>query len=429
MGVNITEAEVSFERRVEEPSRWVEIGETPNYPVMSVFTRPIRPNLTKLLKAGFKEDKSSYDILSIGQVIISQAEVSFESPNGVFGVWGAAQKYDQTKLDGAVVFSYDNFETIARSVAIDNIEYKAGSGIDPAVIKGEDDEKAGTGVRTNSVKIQPASGLPYKETDMPAGTFSERNVQMGRLVIKVRDVKGKPVVKDYVKYEATGDFYITDVAGKVTLDAPAGSLKFTGLRGAKTKTVDVEAFTEKEMIFQYAGIEGVVVDAFNTPIPGTVVDIQEVDGEDHFAIYTDGSGKYFFELLKPETTYKVTILNFWKEFPGMAEGALIIGNFNNAQGWNVPPGYPTEVTSAALVIKDEKGFPLYDILVTIYDEIYNWVAKTNLSGNVCIVVPKKKYRLLSDGGNRYVSIDKEVDLTEKYSETIILARKVAISIR
>lgn len=428
MGLTVDEALSSWSISTTTPTMYVEQGETPDYPVMSVYIRPIRPNLSKLLKAGFSADRSSYGILSIPALVVSEYLTAFDMPNGAFGVWGAAQKYDQSALEGSVVLSYDGFETISRIIPL-KIEYIAGAGIDPVVVQGDDDTKAGTGVRTYSARIQPVSGLPYVSTDLSSG-FSELNVQMGRVTINVLDANGDAVEGDTVKYEGTGELYVTDESGQIVLDAPPATLEFTGLRGSVTKSVSISAFASASITFQYGGIEGVIVDSNGRAVPGAIVDILESGNEDHFVVYTDEDGRYSICILKPNSTYIVTILNYWKSVQMLGEGTLITVNFNNALGWNVPAGYPPTPRSAFVIVKDEEGYPLYGVKVKLYDENLQFVVRTDLNGNAAIVVPATTWKLLIDGGKRFNSVEKDVDLSSApYSETVILKRKAAISIR
>jgi len=429
MAVSVSQADVAFDGLFTSITYDVERGETPEYPVMSVYDRPIRPKLSKLLKPGFNEDRSSYNITEISQVIVGQADLDFELPNGVFGIWGALQQYDKSGMSAYIAFSYDDFQTIS-GYAKGEVEYKASSGVPPEVPYGTDDPKAGT--RTAySYRIEPSQGYTMEGTvDVSLGRFQEVNLQYGRIRARVLNAYGEPIPGEKVQLVQTGDFFTTDSWGYVYLDLPEQTWDVSALRGDITKTVSVKKFELVDVEFQYAGVSGTATDVNGLPIPGTVITIEEVGGEEKITVLSDGFGNFEYPMLKPTKKYKITILNYWKEYQMLGEGYVANVLFKQAEGWDSPSGYPTTPQNATIIVVDEEGNPLYGIPVIIYDDVLKFSVKTNLSGNAVLVVPAMKWKLLIDGKDRYNSVEKEIDLsTVPYSEKVVLVRKVAISVR
>lgn len=388
--------------------------------------RPIRPNLGTLIQPGLYADYTEAQFSAIHDVITSGMDVSYELPPGAHGAWGAVQNYAGEALEGTIQWSFDNFTTVMKSYGITEIEYIIGSGVPAPVPLGVNDSQAGVGTRGQyDIKFIPSRGITYEENNLlglEGHGWDEVDQQYGKLKVTVYDCFGNPVYGDNVIIDTTGDVLITNAVGIAIYEVPAQTLDVTGLRGSKSKTAIIDALAQTDLTFSYTGFVVMVLDGYNFPVIGTVVNVEEVDGGDEvYNVAVDSDGVANFPWLKLSTNYKITVLHYYRTEASGDEGIPMYFTFSEATlpDWTPPGGYPATIGYFIVYVKDAiTARAVENLRLQVTDGMLTWQFISHL-GRGAIIVPASNaapipmtVEIITGADRRYKGFKEEYTLTE-----------------
>ena len=369
--------------------------------ILSEANRPIRPNLDKLIQPGLTNDYTIVQFSLIHDITTRGMDVDYDLPVGAHGAWGALQRYDSSALQGNIQWSLDQFASVISSKPITEVEYIVGSGIPAAVPLGTNDPEAGgTGRDKYDIKVLPVIGKFYEVdglTGLEGYGWDQINRQYGRLKVIVNDVFGAAMSGQGVLIIQEDAYILTGSEGNVAYDIPAQTVDVTSLRGSLTKTAVIAALAQTVLEFSYAGLVITVLNGGNLPVIGTPILIQEADDGENTTQNTDMGGEAIFNNVKISKTYRITVLNYYRDQATGGEGLPIYLTFSpdTILDWNPPAGYPSTIGNVVFYVWDyHTKKPIDGLSIKAYDENLDWYIETG-SGVGAVVLPASNTSPLS----------------------------------
>lgn len=422
--IQTTNMDVDADFSATSPSSIAESGTSDTMSLFLDASRPIRPNLSTLIQSGLANDYTTAQFSQIHDIIATGMDVDYDLPAGAHGVWGALQRYDGTVLQSTVQWSFDQFASVTSSHSITDVEYITGSGIPAAVVVGANDAEAGgTGRDKYDFKLLPVVGQVYEQdglTGLEGYGWDQISRQYGRLKVTVNDVFGDPMSGQGVLIVQEDAYILTGSQGTVIYDIPAQTVDVTSLRASKTKTAVIAPLAQTTLEFSYAGFVVNVLNGGNLPVIGTPVLIQEADDGEEITQSTDSSGEAIFNNVKISKSYRITVLNYYRDQISGGEGLPIYFYFSpdTILDWNPPAGYPTTIGNVVIYVWDyHTKKPIDGLAIKAYDANLDWFIET-VSGVGAIVLPASDASPLAFTLEVNSVVDKRYS---KFKESITLA--------
>ena len=400
--ITTTNMDVDVDYSTSVPSATAEAGAGGDtISILSDANRPIRPHLDTLVQTGFANDYTTAQFSQIHDITTSDMDVDYDLPAGAHGAWGALQRYDGEALQGHIQWSFDQFASVISSHPITEVEYIVGSGIPAAVPLGANDSEAGgTGRDKYDIKLLPVIGKVYEQdnlTGLEGYGWDQINRQYGRLKVIVNDVFGAAMSGQGVLIIQEDAYILTGSEGTVVYDLPAQTVDVTSLRGSLTKTAKISALTQTSLEFSYAGFIISVLNGGNLPVIGTPVLIQEAGDGEKITKSTDSGGNATFNNVKISTTYRITVLHYYRDQASGGEELPIYLYFSpdTILDWNPPAGYPATIGNVVFYMWDyHTKKPIDGLAIKAYDANLDWYIETH-SGVGAIVLPASNTSPLS----------------------------------
>jgi len=399
--ITTTGMDVDEDYSTSAVSSTAESGDSDTMSILLNANRPIRPNMSTLIQPNFANDYTTVQFSAIHDIITSGMDVDYDLPAGAHGAWGALQRYDSSVLQSNVQWSFDQFASVISSKAITDVEYIVGSGIPAEVPLGANDTEAGgTGRDKYDLKVLPVIGKVYEVdglTGLEGYGWDQINRQYGRLKVTVKDVFGAAMSGQGVLIVQEDAYILTGSVGTVIYDIPAQTVDVTSLRGSLTKTAVIQNLAQTSLEFSYAGFVITVLNGGNIPVVGTPVLIQEAGDGETITQSTVSGGEAIFNNIKYSKTYRITVLNYYRDQASGGEGLPIYLLFSpdTILDWNPPEGYPSTIGNVVFYVWDyHTNKPIDGLSIKAYDENLDWYIETD-SGVGAVVLPASNTSPLS----------------------------------
>ena len=285
-----------------EPDASVVSGVAPNITLLSGIVANANTDTYGTLSPTTPEDEvASGEAPNIKQLvgIVANAYVDTYGTlwNG-YVVYAWVANYQNELVQGAIEFSFDNFESIASVSTVEN-KYDLYSCPPPEyILTGSNVSE--TLPDTFYFRFRPFLGVPV--SDSAPAFYGELQATYTRLKVSTLTYDRKPAPYTDVELVGYDLRYFTDANGELELDCPSGSISLKSLMGSAEKTVTLEPFTVNEVEFVYAGIE-VSINVAGSRVVGVEV---RVDGD---SVFTDRDGIARYYMAKVNTGYTLSLIH------------------------------------------------------------------------------------------------------------------------
>ena len=355
-----------------------------------------------------------------GYISDSEMNVSDKRGNG-FGFKGTAVDYKGEPIEMNAQGSYDEFNTITASTSMKGRFYIANVGIHPNAVKGESIEHEHPNGGKPDIRLVPLGSGFGKEDLNRDWSPSELqmiegfSVELSRLTGKVLDAEGNPVSGVTLKDKDTGNLYQTDDNGQVTFDLPADWRTLIGLRQSVEKQVEMKSREQRELTFQFGGLEITYVNNQGDPVTNAYVELDQVNGDHSELLETNEEGVATHYTLKPNANYELEVQGFTKQQSMYGEGAIVQITNQAQEGWNSPEGLPNTTADLTLKLTDrDSGEVVSNVPAKIESEQLNFKINSTDKGEAKFTLPvDTEFEVtVSETDKRYLPTTQKVTVYE-----------------